>query len=221
MPAAAVVTEVIMEEEKRRRIRHPVLLAVIVTAVVTAALTAVLAAVAVNARLGGELSFAREHPKLRELSDVIDSRFVGEKDAEAVEEACAAAMVEGLGDPWSYYISAEDLKQYDITMANNYVGIGVTVRKPEEDDPLEVISVQEGGGARGVHPLEDADERVHVAVRHALDHEAARRGGPEVRPHADGDEEGGLALERNGVVGGECMRDRRRRNGRLPGGEDC
>ena len=147
MPAAAVVTEVIMEEEKRRRIRHPVLLAVIVTAVVTAALTAVLAAVTVNARLGGELSFAREHPKLRELSDVIDSRFVGEKDAEAVEEACAAAMVEGLGDPWSYYISAEDLKQYDITMANNYVGIGVTVRKPEEDDPLEVISVQEGGGA--------------------------------------------------------------------------
>ena len=147
MPAATVVTEVIMEEEKRRRIRHPVLLAVIVTAVVTAALTAVLAAVAVNARLGGELSFAREHPKLRELSDVIDSRFVGEKDAEAVEEACAAAMVEGLGDPWSYYISAEDLKQYDITMANNYVGIGVTVRKPEEDDPLEVISVQEGGGA--------------------------------------------------------------------------
>ena len=115
MPAAAVVTEVIMEEEKRKRIRHPVLLAVIVTAAVTAALTAVLAAVAVNARLGGELSFAREHPKLRELSDVIDSRFVGEKDAEAVEEACAAAMVEGLGDPWSYYISAEDLKQYDIT----------------------------------------------------------------------------------------------------------
>ena len=154
MPAAAVVTEGIMEEEKRKGIRHPVLLAVIVTALVTAALTAVLAAVLVNLRLGDELAFAREYPKLMELSEVIDSRFVGEKDAAAVEEACAAGMVEGLGDRWSYYISAEDLKEYDITMANNYVGVGVTVRKPDEDSPLEVISVQEGGGAEeaGVLP---------------------------------------------------------------------
>ena len=143
-----------MEEEKRKGIRHPVLLAVIVTALVTAALTAVLAAVLVNLRLGDELAFAREYPKLMELSEVIDSRFVGEKDAAAVEEACAAGMVEGLGDRWSYYISAEDLKEYDITMANNYVGVGVTVRKPDEDSPLEVISVQEGGGAEeaGVLP---------------------------------------------------------------------
>ena len=143
-----------MEEEKRKGIRHPVLLAVIVTALVTAALTAVLAAVLVNSRLGDELAFAREHPKLMELSEVIDSHFVGEKDATAVEEACAAGMVEGLGDRWSYYISAEDLKEYDITMANNYVGVGVTVRKSDEDSPLEVISVQEGGGAEeaGVLP---------------------------------------------------------------------
>ena len=154
MPAAAAVTEDIMEEEKRKKNRHPVLLAVIVTFLATAALTAALAAVLVNSRLGDEVAFAREYPKLMELSEVIDSRFVGEKDAAAVEEACAAAMVEGLGDRWSYYISAEDLKEYDITMANNYVGVGVTVRKPDEDSPLEVVSVQEGGGAEeaGVLP---------------------------------------------------------------------
>ena len=136
-----------MEEERRKRIRHPVLLAVVVTAAVTAVLTAILAAVFVNDRLGGAVAFAREYPKLLELTDVIDSRFVGERDSFAVEEACAAAMVDGLGDRWSYYISAEDLKEYDITMANDYVGVGVTVRKKEENGPLEVISVQEGGSA--------------------------------------------------------------------------
>ena len=151
--AAAAFSEVKMEEEKRKRIRHPVLLAVIVTAVVAAAVTAAAAVYFVNARLGGALAFAREYPKLMELSDVIDSRFVGEKDARAVEEACAAAMVEGLGDRWSYYISAEDLKAYDITMANDYVGVGVTVRKEDENAPLEVISVQEGGGAEAAGVL--------------------------------------------------------------------
>lgn len=136
-----------MKEEKRKKIRHPVLLAVILTAVVTAALTTILAAVYVSTRLGGALEFAREYPKLMELSEVIDQRFVGEIDDFAVEEACAAAMVDGLGDRWSYYISAEDLKEYDITMANDYVGVGVTVRKEEEKGALEVISVQEGGSA--------------------------------------------------------------------------
>ncbi len=143
-----------MEEEKRKKIRHPVVLAILATAIITAALTSILTAVNVRAHLKDAAAFAREYPKLLELSDVIDERFVGEKDAFAVEEACAAAMVDGLGDRWSYYISAEDLKEYDVTMANNYVGVGVTVRKPEEDDPLEVISVQEGGGAEeaGVFP---------------------------------------------------------------------
>ncbi|MBR6950917.1 MAG: PDZ domain-containing protein [Oscillospiraceae bacterium] len=136
-----------MEEEKRRRVRHPVLLAVVLTALVTAVLSAAVTAASVRARLEDAAAFAREYPKLLELSGVIDERFVGEKDPAAVEEACAAAMVEGLGDRWSYYISAEELKEYDVTMANNYVGVGVTVRKPEEDDPLEVIKVQEGGGA--------------------------------------------------------------------------
>ena len=142
-----------MEEENRKKIRHPVLLAVILTALVTAVLMAALATAFINSRMKGALAFAEEYPKLLELSEVIDERFVGEKDARAVEEACAAGMVEGLGDRWSYYISAEDLKEYDITMANDYVGVGVTVRKEDENAPLEVISVQTGGGAEAAGVL--------------------------------------------------------------------
>ena len=142
-----------MEEEKRKRVRHPVLLAVIVTALVTAALTAVAAAMLVHSRLGDAAAFAREYPKLLELWNVIDERYVGEIEVRDVEEASAAGMVEGLGDRWSYYISAEDLKEYDVTMANNYVGVGVTVRKTDESEPLEVISVQEGGGAEAAGVL--------------------------------------------------------------------
>ena len=44
-----------------------------------------------------------------------------------MEDAAAAAMVAATGDRWSYYISAADLAAYEEAMANEYVGVGMTV----------------------------------------------------------------------------------------------
>ena len=131
-----------MEENKKKMRFLPVLIAV----VLTAALTVAACAFYVHTRYGAAIAFGKEYPKLLELSEIIDEWFVGEKDPAAVADSSAAGMVDGLGDRWSYYLSAEELKEYDVTMANNYVGIGVMVTK-EENGPLEIQSVQEGGSA--------------------------------------------------------------------------
>lgn len=56
------------------------------------------------------------------------------------------AFVDGLGDRWSYYRTAEQYQETLTRRANNYVGVGVTVSY-EREEGLWVRSVTEGGPA--------------------------------------------------------------------------
>ena len=62
---------------------------------------------------------------------LINTRFVGEHDlGEAVDESLDA-LIEGLGDRWSYYMDEEAYAAQQESRNNAYVGIGVTVTYPE------------------------------------------------------------------------------------------
>ncbi len=91
--------------------------------------------------------------KLDQLSDLIEERFIGEADVTAMEDAAANAMVQSLGDRWSYYISAEDFGAYQDQMSNSYVGVGITIHL-REDGYLDIVQVTEGGPAEaaGIEP---------------------------------------------------------------------
>ncbi|MCD8376828.1 MAG: S41 family peptidase [Oscillospiraceae bacterium] len=75
----------------------------------------------------------------------INTRFVGEYDAGEMADAALDAMVESLGDRWSYYMDAESYTATQQRRSNSYVGIGVTV--VAEEGGLRVQSVTEGGPA--------------------------------------------------------------------------
>lgn len=87
------------------------------------------------------------YSKLTQLEDLIDERFIGESDRTVMEDAAAAAMVESLGDRWSYYIPAKDYAAHVEQMNNAYVGIGITIQLLEDGSGIEVIKVNEGGSA--------------------------------------------------------------------------
>lgn len=76
---------------------------------------------------------------------LIHTRFVGEYDADAMADAALDAMVDSLGDRWSYYMDAESYEALQLRRANAYVGIGVTITY--EADGLHIQSVTEGGPA--------------------------------------------------------------------------
>jgi len=82
------------------------------------------------------------------------TRFIGEVDQTAMENAAANAMVDALGDPWSYYISAEDYAAYEERKTNSYVGIGITIAKRADGTGFDILSVEKGGpaGQAGVLP---------------------------------------------------------------------
>ena len=94
-----------------------------------------------------------EYNKLMELEALIEEKFIGEVDWKIAEDAAADALVEGLGDRWSYYMSAESYERYQEQMTNSYVGVGITVTE-REDKYLDILEVTTGGTAEaaGVEP---------------------------------------------------------------------
>ena len=91
--------------------------------------------------------------KLDQLSNLIEERFIGEADRTAYEDAAAAAMVNALGDEWSYYIPASQMQTHQEEMNNAYVGIGITITVRQEGDGFSVTKVNEGGPADEVGML--------------------------------------------------------------------
>ena len=88
-----------------------------------------------------------EYNKLDELTGLIDTYFIEEANHADMEDAAAVAMVDSLGDQWSYYMTAKDYEAYIEQMQNAYVGIGITITVAQDETGLEVIKVNEGGPA--------------------------------------------------------------------------
>jgi len=85
--------------------------------------------------------------KLDRLEDLIAEKFIGEVDRIEIEDAAADAMVNALGDRWSYYIPADEYAAYEEQMNNAYVGIGITIQVAEDQSGYLILKVNAGGPA--------------------------------------------------------------------------
>lgn len=104
------------------------------------------AALACGATLG-IVYYGTGYSKLDELENLIFLRFAGDADQTAMEDAAAYAMVDALGDRWSYYIPAADFDAFQDNANNAYVGIGVSVTALEDGTGFLVAKVEPGGPA--------------------------------------------------------------------------
>lgn len=67
-------------------------------------------------------------------------------DLDGAVDQALDGLVTGLGDRWSYYMTAEEYDTIMTRRANNYVGVGVTVNY-EREEGLQVQAVTKGGPA--------------------------------------------------------------------------
>lgn len=93
------------------------------------------------------VSASTDYNKLEDLENLILTSFAGDADKTKIEDAAADAMVNAMGDRWSYYVPAAELPSFLENSENAYVGIGVTVQATDDNSGLMVIAVQPGGPA--------------------------------------------------------------------------
>lgn len=106
-----------------------------------------LVAVALTFPIAAALVSRSPNSKLEQVEWLITERFIGEADQTQMEDAAAAAMVDSLGDRWSYYIPADEYAAYMEQMNNAYVGIGVTITVMEDNSGFEIMEVTPGSSA--------------------------------------------------------------------------
>lgn len=106
-----------------------------------------LVAVALTFPIAAALVSRSPNSKLEQVESLITERFIGEADQTRMEDAAAAAMVDSLGDRWSYYIPADEYAAYMEQMNNAYVGIGVTITVMEDNSGFEIMEVTPGSSA--------------------------------------------------------------------------
>lgn len=102
---------------------------------------ALAAALAFGLASGGSVT------KLSQLEAVIEYYFIDDYDKTKVSDAAAEAMVDALGNRWSYYIPASEYAAHLERQKNAYVGIGVTILPVENGKGFEILKVEAGGGA--------------------------------------------------------------------------
>ena len=115
------------------------ILSYVLVAVTTAALT-VAVLLPVSGIFGGS-------SKLQQLENLILNYYVGGADAKELEDAAAQAMIEALGDRWSYYMTAEEYESRQEQQNNAYVGIGVTIDAQNTQNGMVITAVAANGPA--------------------------------------------------------------------------
>lgn len=88
--------------------------------------------------------------KLEQLMRLLQEYYIDIDDVDIgdLEDAAADAMVNALGDRWSYYFTAEDAAALEEQNNNSYVGIGITVTAREDQIGFDITQIEPGGSAK-------------------------------------------------------------------------
>lgn len=87
---------------------------------------------------------------LERYREIIEKYYLGEIDETKLEEGAIKGYIEGLGDPYTEYISKEDMKDYLDDTMGNFVGIGIYMVKNTEYNRIQVLSTIKGSPAEKV-----------------------------------------------------------------------
>ena len=85
---------------------------------------------------------AKRYAKLAEIEELIESDYLWDADENALLEAACDALLAGLGDPYSRYLSEEEIAGMESRLSGDMVGVGIRIYENEDGAPAvsDVIS---------------------------------------------------------------------------------
>ena len=78
--------------------------------------------------------------KLEKYKEIINKYYLGEVDENKLQEGAIKGYIEGVDDPYTEYISKEDMDSYLDDTMGNFVGIGIYMIKNTQSDRIQVLS---------------------------------------------------------------------------------
>ena len=84
---------------------------------------------------------------LQKYKEIIDKYYLGDVDEEKLKEGAIKGYIEGLGDPYTEYISADEMEDYLSDTMGNFVGIGIYMVKNSEKGKIQVLAPIKGSPA--------------------------------------------------------------------------
>lgn len=84
---------------------------------------------------------------LQEFKSILQNCYIGDIDEESMTEGAIKGYVEGLGDPYTEYLTVEEMTELTEETNSKYVGIGVYVANNTEDNTILVVGVMKGSPA--------------------------------------------------------------------------
>lgn len=80
--------------------------------------------------------------KLDELLKLVEENYAGDYQAADLYQGAVKGFIEGLGDPYSVYMTPEDLQSFNETTEQSFVGVGIQVEF--KDGAVTVVSPIKG-----------------------------------------------------------------------------
>ncbi len=148
-----------MEEKKKYSIYRTIMI-VVLTAFITFMITTLVGYNYVTKGEGADL-LIRETSSEQDLAtqlekyrSIINQYYLGEVNDDDLKEGAIKGFFEGLGDPYTEYISKEEMEEYMQDTLGNYVGIGIYMVLDEEEGKIKVLSPMKGSPAEqaGIQP---------------------------------------------------------------------
>lgn len=127
-----------MEEKKSYKIYKIIMLMVLV-----AFITFLVTTIGMNEYFNSKNNNGSTDAIVSEINNfrrIIDKYYLGEVDEEKLKEGVIKGYIEGLEDPYTEYISKEDMQDYLEDTMGNFVGIGIYMVEDKETNKIMVLS---------------------------------------------------------------------------------
>ena len=111
--------------------------------------------------LGTDVADENIETLLQTYRELIDKYYLGEVNEEDLKEGAVRGYIEGLGDPYTEYISKEEMEEYMQDTLGNYVGIGIYMTTNTKNGHIVVLATMKGSPAENAG-LKSGDEIIGV-----------------------------------------------------------
>ena len=85
--------------------------------------------------------------KFNQIKGVMQEEYLEEPELKALLEGALKGMVASVGDPYTYYLTADEYRDFLVSVEGTYAGVGLSVTISNDDNMITVVTAFKGSPA--------------------------------------------------------------------------